>query len=170
MLRFVIPLAALAIVPCSPAHAQIQATGELEVLLQVNAACEVSGSQTGGIGTALLDFGSADLLLEAIEADTGTSGIHAFEVLCNPGVGFTVEFGSGENATQIDDRAMRLVSGDDLVRYQLYTDAGRGTVLDTVSGVGTGSPQAIQVFGRVPKQAAPRPGLYRDVVVITVTF
>jgi spore coat protein U-like protein len=77
------------------AVAQSTTTGGLEVRLLVTASCEVSGSTTGGIGTALLDFGTTALLLNAIEADTGTSGVNAFEVLCNPNVEYTVTFDAG---------------------------------------------------------------------------
>ena len=162
----------MAIVPLSAAHAQVSqtTTGELEVRLLVTAACEVSGSESGGIGTSLLDFGSTDLLLQAINADTGTSGVNAAEVLCNPNVGYTVTFDAGQNATQVADRAMKLDGGTQLVNYQLYTSAARDTVLTTVTGTGTGTPQAIRVYGRVPAQAAPEAGNYRDVVTITVTF
>lgn len=48
-------------------------TGELQVKLLVTASCEVSGSSSDGIGSALLDFGSTQLLLDAIDEDTGTS-------------------------------------------------------------------------------------------------
>jgi spore coat protein U-like protein len=65
---------------------------------------------------------------------------------------------------------MKLQSGPDLVKYQIYTDAARGTVLTTRSGTGTGTPQAVVVYGQVPAQAAPKVGLYQDTIVVTVTF
>lgn len=72
----------------------------------VTSACEVSGSASGGIGTAVLDFGTTALLLQAIDADTGTSGTQALEVLCTPNVAYTVNFDAGQNATQTSDRAV----------------------------------------------------------------
>lgn len=155
----------------SVAQAQVtQSTGELEVRLQVNASCDISGSTSGGLGTAVLDFGTATLLQSAIDADTGSSGTDALEVLCNPGVDYTLTFDAGQNASQIADRAMKREGGTELVSYQLYQDAGRGTVLNTISGTGTGTSQAITVYGRVPAQTAPPPGSYRDVVIITIAF
>lgn len=163
--------AAFAAFSITSASAQVaQTTGQLEVRLMVTAACEVSGSASGSIGTAVLDFGSTALLLQAIDADTGTSGTQALEVLCNPNVAYTVNFDAGQNATQTSDRAMRRDGGADLVSYQLYTDASRTTVLTSVAGVATGATQAIQVFGRVPPQTAPVPGNFRDVVTVTVAF
>lgn len=153
------------------AQAQVtQSTGELEVRLLVNASCDISGSTGGGLGTALLDFGTATLMQQAIDADTGTSGTQALEVLCNPGVAYTLTFDAGQNATQIANRRMKREGGTELVSYQIYSDAARNTVLQTVSGTGTGTPQAVVVYGRVPVQTAPTPGSYRDVVTITVAF
>jgi spore coat protein U-like protein len=153
------------------AHAQVtQSTGELEVRLLVNASCDISGSSTGGLGNAVLDFGTATLLQSAIDADTGTSGNEALEVLCNPGVAYTLTFDAGQNATVIANRAMKREGGTELVSYQIYSDAARNNVLQTLSGTGTGTPQAVVVYGRVPVQTAPAPGSYRDVVIITVAF
>jgi spore coat protein U-like protein len=153
------------------AQAQVtQSTGELEVRLQVNASCDISGSTSGGLGNAVLDFGTATLLQNAIDVDTASSGTDALEVLCNPGVNYTLTFDAGQNATQIANRAMKREGGTELVSYQLYQDAGRGTVLNTISGTGTGTSQVITVYGRVPAQTAPPPGSYRDVVIITVAF
>lgn len=153
------------------AQAQVtQSSGELEVRLLVNASCDISGSTSGGLGNAVLDFGTATLLQDAIDADTASSGNQALEVLCNPGVAYTLTFDSGENASQIADRAMKRAGGTELVPYQIYSDAARTTVLETLTGTGTGTPQAVVVYGRVPAQTAPPPGSYRDVVTITVAF
>jgi len=159
------------LLPCGVANAQVtqSVSGELQVKLLVSASCEVSGSSSGGVGTALLDFGSTALLLEAIDADTGT-GVNALRVLCNPGVAYTLTFDAGQNATAVADRAMRLQGGSDLVAYQLYSDASRATVLESLSGTGTGTADVVTVYGRVPAQAAPPPGTYTDVVTVTVTF
>jgi spore coat protein U-like protein len=171
MLCRAICLAACLAIPIASVSAQVtQATGELEIKMLVTSACEVSGSGSGGIGTAVLDFGTTALLLHAIDADTGTSGTQALEVLCNPNVTYTVHFDAGQNATQTTDRAMRRDGGSELVRYQLYTEASRNTTLTSVAGIGTGTAQSIQVYGRVPPQPAPVPGNYRDVVTVTVTF
>ena len=171
MMRRALVVALLSLIPAGAAQAQVtQQTGELEVRLLITSACEVSGSATGGLGTSVLDFGTDALLLSAIDADTGSSGVQAIEVLCNPGVTYSVTFGSGQNASQIADRAMKREGGSQLVKYQLYSDAGRGTVLSSLSGTGTGAPQVIRVYGRVPVQTAPVPGNYRDIVTITVAF
>ncbi|KRA83628.1 spore coat U domain-containing protein [Altererythrobacter sp. Root672] len=161
---------ALAALPAA-AQAQVtQSTGQLEVRMLVNASCDISGSTAGGLGNAVLDFGTATLLQQAINADTGSSGTQALRVLCNPGVQYTLTFDAGQNATQIANRAMKREGGSEVVGYQLYTTAARNTVLANLSGTGTGTQQYVVVYGRVPVQTAPPPGNYKDVVTITVAF
>jgi len=150
--------------------AEAQVSGNLNVQLNITASCDVSGSSSGALASALLDFGSATLLQTAINSTTAASGTQALQMLCNPGVPYTLTFSAGQNATLPADRAMKLQSGPELVRYQIYTDAARGTVLTTKSGTGTGTPQAVVVYGQVPSQAAPKVGLYQDTIVVTVTF
>ncbi len=145
-------------------------TGKSDAKLPATAACEVSGSAVEGIGVALLDFGTTSLLATAIETGTGTSGVDAFDVQCTPDVPYTVSFDAGQNSTKEADRAMKRTGGSELVSYQLYSDASRTTVLTAVSGTGTGAAQAVRVYSRVPPQAAPQPGKYRDVVTATVSF
>jgi spore coat protein U-like protein len=65
---------------------------------------------------------------------------------------------------------MKREGGTELVSYQIYSDASRNTVLQTMSGTGTGTAQPVVVYGRVPEQTAPPPGSYRDVVTVTVAF
>ncbi len=146
------------------AQAQVtQSTGELEVRLLVNASCDISGSTGGGLGNAVLDFGTATLLQDAIDADTGTSGTDALEVLCNPGVAYTLTFDAGENATQIANRAMKREGGTELVSYQLYSDASRSIVLQTISAQAPGTRRG----DRGCSAACPRRPRCRRVVTAT---
>ncbi len=76
----------------------------------------------------------------------------------------------GTTTTRLMDNAGTTVS------YQMFSNAGRTTNwgdavgIDTVAGTGTGSSQALTVYGRVPTQSTPTPGTYTDTVVVTVTF
>jgi spore coat protein U-like protein len=60
--------------------------------------------------------------------------------------------------------------------YALFRDAARtlnwGNTIgsNTVSGIGTGSAQALPVFGRVPPSQAAGPGGYVDTIIATITF
>jgi len=91
-------------------------------------------------------------------------------VLCNPGVAYTLTFDAGQNATVIANRAMKKEGGTQLVNYQIYSDPARNNVLSNIGGTGTGVPQAVVVYGRVPAQSAPTPGSYKDIVTVTVAF
>jgi spore coat protein U-like protein len=124
----------IAAVSAWSSSAEAQVSGNLNVQLNITASCDVSGSSSGALASALLDFGNATLLQTAINSTTAASGTQALQMLCNPGVPYTLTFSAGQNATLPADRAMKLQSGTELVRYQIYTDAARGTVLTTKSG------------------------------------
>jgi spore coat protein U-like protein len=68
---------------------------------------------------------------------------------------------------------MKKASGSEMITYGLYTDTG---VLwgdsggERVSATGTGTAQSISVIGKVPPQDTPPPGLYKDTVVVTITY
>lgn len=95
--------------------------------------------------------------------------------LCSQTTPYTVSLsaGSGPGAT-VSNRKMTGPGG--AIAYQLYRDAGRTQVwgdtagVDTVSGTGSGSSQALTVYGAVPVQTSPAQGLYSDTVVVTLTY
>jgi spore coat protein U-like protein len=41
---------------------------------------------------------------------------------------------------------------------------------DTVAATGNGAAQPFTVFGQVPAQTTPSPGLYTDTITVTVTY
>lgn len=171
--KLLLSSAFLILVPLGAAQAQVSgtATGSLEVLLRVTEACEVNGSASGGTGRATLDFGETQLLTSNVDGEIGTGGSGGIEVRCNPGVDYTVDFGPGENATEVSARAMAGPTGSTNVPYQLYSDAARSVVLTQVSDTGNGAFQSIPIYGRVPAiSPAPAAGSYRDIVTVTVSF
>jgi len=95
---------------------------------------------------------------------------------CTSGTPYNVglDVGTGVGAT-IATRKMTS-GGGNTVNYSLYSNSGRtllwGTTIgtDTVSGVGTGSNQALTVYGRIPVQSTPAPATYSDTIVTTVTY
>ena len=66
--------------------------------------------------------------------------------------------------------------GNALLNYGLYTDFARtvnwgdtvGT--DTVSGIGTGNPQNLTVYGQIPAGQGVASGDFTDTIIATVTF
>lgn len=97
-------------------------------------------------------------------------------VRCTNANAFSVALNGGSVAGNVLARKMKHTSAADTVNYQLYQDAAYATVWGDASGgapragVGTGANQTFTVYGRVPAQATPRPGTYRDVITATVTF
>jgi spore coat protein U-like protein len=106
-------------------------------------------------------------------ATTGTSTI---TVKCTNNNAFSVALNGGAVANNVLARKMKHSTAADTVGYQLYQDGNYATIWGDASGgsprtgTGTGSNQTFTVYGRVPAQATPRPGDYKDVVTATITF
>jgi spore coat protein U-like protein len=66
--------------------------------------------------------------------------------------------------------------GGAFLGYKLFRDSARtnnwgNTVgTDTISGTGTGAPQSLTVYGRIPASQYVTPGSYADTIVATVTY
>lgn len=98
-------------------------------------------------------------------------------VICTANDAYTIALSPGASANQTA-RTMTAALGSDTVKYQLYTDEAlslvwgdgtSGTV--TSAGIGTGMPQTLAVFGKVPAQSpTPAPSIYSDIVIATVYF
>jgi spore coat protein U-like protein len=69
-----------------------------------------------------------------------------------------------------------MANGAQTITYGLYQDSARSNAwgdtigTNTESGTGTGSNQALTVYGRVGAQITSSPGSYSDAVVVTVTY
>lgn len=95
---------------------------------------------------------------------------------CSSGAAYTIGLnaGTGVGATFA---ARRMTSGPNTLVYSLYTDPARssvwgdGTVGSIVfNGAGTGSAQAIPVYGRIAAPQTVPTGGYTDTIVVTLTF
>jgi spore coat protein U-like protein len=116
-----------------------------------------------------LNFGSSGVLITNVDA---TSTITA---TCTNGTPYAIglDAGTGPGAT-VAARILRAAGKH--VTYSLYQDAARTLVWgntggsDTVGSTGTGSGQALTVYGRVPAQSTPAPATYSDTIVVTLTY
>lgn len=95
-------------------------------------------------------------------------------ITCTNTTPYSVALSAGNGAgASTSARKMTGPDGNTLT-YSLFKEIGRtslwGDGLLTASGEGTGSPQSLTVYGRVPVQAAPPPGLYQDTVVVSVSY
>ncbi|MDQ0586654.1 Csu type fimbrial protein [Variovorax paradoxus] len=123
-----------------------------------------------------LNFGTIDGLPGAANSDQ-TSTIN---VTCTTPTSYTVALSPGNGST-IGAGVMSPTGGvpanTDTVPYRLYSNAARSapwgsvTGTNTVAGTGTGTAQALTVYGRVLGSSVNvRPDSYRDTVTVTVTY
>ena len=94
-------------------------------------------------------------------------------VTCTPGTSYTVALDNG--LTGSGPAARRMTLGANWIGYGLYRDAARSLLWgsgagQTHGGTGTGAAQPVTVYGRVPAQQTPPPGVYTDTVVATIIY
>jgi spore coat protein U-like protein len=160
---FVAALGALGFLLGAEAASAATATGDLPVQVTIVAECAVQSAP-------LLNFGDTVGLLDSAVDGSSTLGIQ-----CTNSTGYIVRLdaGDGTGAT-IANRL--LTGGGATVGYSLYRDAARTLVwgetdgTNTVAGTGNGAVQTINVYGRIPVQTTPAPGLYTDTVTVTVSY
>jgi spore coat protein U-like protein len=116
-----------------------------------------------------INFGAIGVLNANVDANGQLS------VTCTPNTSYTVSLNGGTTGSPPASRKMS--KGSERVTYGLYKDAARSQVWgdsstpgSTVPGTGTGLAQNLPVYGRVPPQPTPSPGLYSDTVIVTVTY
>ena len=139
-----------------------QATGTVDVLLQVSNSCSVK-AQPLNFGT-LTDFSQA------------LSGSSATKVNCTPGAPYTVFVDYGQNAGAGSQRKLKMTDASNnsyFIDYKVFTASG-GAVEWTpsvgVSGTGNGSDQDMTLWGSVPSQASKPAGSYSDQLVVTLNY
>ena len=145
-------------------------TSNLAVSATVENVCAI-GSGTLGFATLKLGVtpGAGTLAGVNHDFDTGSS----ISVVCTNGATAAITAGLGSNAVS---SARKMISGVDLLGYELYTATGRTTVLDATTGSiaysGTGAASAVTVYGRVTaaQLALAKKGTYSDTVAMTVTY
>lgn len=127
-----------------------------------------SPAATCTLATNSLAFPSAGVLSTALRAQADIA------VTCTRPTAYVVSLDNGQAGTAPTARKMTSASGA-TVTYALYSDSARNhawgnTATQTVSGTGTGTTQALTIYGLVPAQASPQPGNYSDRVVVTLTY
>lgn len=147
---------------CPGAASAGTATGNLPVQVTIVSDCKVQSA-------AALDFGSQGVL------DSALNGATTLGIQCTNTTPYNVRLdaGAGAGAT-IASRLMTLAAAT--VSYNLYRDAARTLVwgvtdgTNTVAGTGNGAVQTLNVYGQIPAQTTPAPGLYTDTVLVTVAW
>lgn len=146
-------------------------TANLGVGATVENACAI-GAGTLGFGTLALEVnaGLGTVTAANHNADSGAT----ISIVCTNGASAAITAGLGANAA---GSVRKMISGSDLLAYELYTDSGRGTVLDATTGsiayTGTGAATTDKaVYGRITgaQLAAAKKGSYADTVAMTITY
>lgn len=150
---------ALACLLAAPAHAGDD-SDSFQVTATVLATCEVMAED--------LEFGDYDPIA-ANDLDAATT----LSLTCTNGTEYelSMSVGGGESTA-----ARYMIDGAEQLAYVLYQDPARTTLwganggVDTLDGTGTGEPEGIDVFGRIPMQQAVPAGDYADTITVTVTW
>ncbi|MGA2906346.1 MAG: spore coat U domain-containing protein [Terracidiphilus sp.] len=96
-------------------------------------------------------------------------------VTCTSGTAYTVGLSAGL-ATGATVTTRQMQNGSTLLNYGLFTDSGHTTnwgntsATNWVSGTGSGSAQAITVYGQIPAAQYVKPGSYTDTITVSVTY
>ncbi|WP_315762680.1 spore coat U domain-containing protein [Sphingomonas sp. Y38-1Y] len=118
------------------------------------------------IAATPLTFPTAGVLSRAVTAQSQLS------VACTNQTAYALQLDAGRNADAAGGRRMRGPSGG-FISYGLFRDAALASAWSAgaqQSGMGLGTTQQMTIYGRVPVQTTPSPGLYSDTVVATVTY
>lgn len=159
-IRTSVHLTALALLAClnnTPAAYAATTSTTFAVTATVTATCLV---------TALpLVFGNY--------AGNQLDGTSTITVTCTSLTHYDVGLNNGANASGTQ---RRMLSGGDYLNYELYTASGRTIRWDdiggttVVSGDGTGLPQTLTVYGRIPANQNPPTGVYTDTINVTLSY
>jgi len=155
--------AALGLLLSNSAIAQTP-SAQFTVQITIDGACQVNSATN-------MDFGTHGVL------STNTDATSIVTVQCTNTTPFNIALsaGSGGSGATVTNRLMTGTGGA-TVSYSLYRTAARDTVwgttvgTNTLAGIGTGAPQQFTVYGRVPPQNTPAPGVYTDTVTATITY
>jgi spore coat protein U-like protein len=157
---------AVALGLATPANAQSSSTASsnLSVTATVTANCTIT--------TSAVAFGSVNTL-----SATNVDASGGITVTCTNGTGWVASANAG-GGTGASLLTRRMSAGSNTLSYSLYTNSSRTTVwgdgtgsTGTIVNSGTGSAQAIPIYGRIPSGQGTVPaGSYSDTVAVTVTY
>jgi spore coat protein U-like protein len=107
-------------------------------------------------------------------SETNGDLLSTIGVQCSHALPYTVALDRGQTGAT-DPRQRKMLKGGEQVTYGLYRDAARSlpwgsTLGTTVSAVGNTTVQNLTVYGRIPAQSTPSPGLDAHTVVVTVSY
>jgi spore coat protein U-like protein len=119
------------------------------------------------VTTEPVSFGAHGVLNANVDAEG------AVNVRCTPATNYRIRLNGGAAAAAPTERQMS--KGAATITYGLYRNDTRDqpwgdTEGTAATGSGNGTEQPHVVYGRVPPQTTPAPGLYTDTVIVTVDY
>ncbi len=171
-------LTALVVTAFTATQAHADVTGTVDATITLEAGCIVNGQNfddgTTGADFGTLDFGTENTLFSQADAQI-LSGGAAFSVQCSNGITPVLSFDAGLNdgdGTGAGLHAMaHQTDAGRFVTYNLYSDAGRNTVIPVggdINLAGGGAPQTVNVYARAFGEAGLTPGVYSDVITVVL--
>lgn len=160
-----------------PAHADI--TGTVDAAITLQAGCIVNGQNfsdgAAGADFGTLNFGTHNTLFNQADGQVLSGGGGAFTIQCSPGITPVLSFDAGQNDGLGSGAGLRAMentsSAGKFVTYNLYSDAGRTTIIPIggdISLASTGALQTVNVYGRAFGAAALTPGTYSDTITVVL--
>lgn len=117
-----------------------------------------------------LAFGTYTSTADSLQTNT-------LSVTCTVGTTYKVGLnaGQGTGATTTNRKMTGLTVTTSTLNYSLYSNSGRTTnwgnqSSDSVSGTGTGLPQSLTVYGKIPSGQNVAADTYNDTITVTVTY
>lgn len=161
----------------SPAHADI--TGTVDATITLEAGCIINGTNySDGAASAdfgTLDFGVQNTLFTQANGQVLSGGGGAFTVQCSPGITPILSFDAGDNDGSGSGAGLRAMENAStpgkFVTYNLYSDAGRTTIIPIGGDIvlsSSGTVQTVNVYGRAFGEAALTPGSYADTITVVL--
>lgn len=156
-----------------------QATGDVDVKIQLTDACIINGDPTSGaFGFGDLDFGTTGTLFTQQDGQVLSSG-STIEMTCLAATPPTLEVLSGLHDAQGGTSNHAMAKGTEYIPYDIY-DAPSRTAGDVIvnnnvffTSANDGTPENVDIYGRAfgdPLGGGFTPGTYTDKLTIQVNF
>ena len=139
-----------------------EATSPFTIRSNVSSSCEVDNTA--------LNFGNLSSVISS-----SVDQLARVTVRCTDETPFALRMGLGNGPSVTNPEYRRMSNGLGTIEYGLYQNSARtlpwgDTPSTDVRGVGHGSDQTFDVFGRVHSNQSALPGVYSDQVIITIEY
>lgn len=155
-------------------------TKDVKINATITAGCILGSAGNDATSFGSINFGNNISSLFSNIDVTSIQNAGSIMVRCTPKTNVTLGIDSGLNSGGAigTGRLMKLTTGTNTLKYQLYQDSNRSTIWgngsnggQTLMVVSDGSVQKIDIYARLFASASlPAVGQYNDTVLITVSY